>query len=283
LIQASDAKQSYQKARRNIHIYHALGERVMLHDILAGRSAFLLCAGPSLTQHDLSLLDQRGIVTMGLNNVPAVHRTNLWCCGDVPNRFIEQIWKDPTCMKFCPHGHRNKRIRTRVDGNLVDSSFSPYQLPNVWFYNRDKVFVPEEWLTASDFPWGSPDNVPDSLGVKGLRSTLFVALKLLWYLGAGTVYLLGVDFQMENGSAANYAFPQDRSEAAVNCNLRLYETMNVRLQALQPYFQQAGFKVYNCTPDSGLRAFPSMDYSSAVAQAAKECNEKSIQTEGMYE
>lgn len=82
-------------APTGLRLYTTAGDSVSLTDFYRGRSAFLVCSGPSLVEHDLSKLDRRGIVTMGVNNSWAVHRPTLWTCVDNPGRFIDTGWKDP--------------------------------------------------------------------------------------------------------------------------------------------------------------------------------------------
>lgn len=282
-LNRNDEKQALIANKRHIRVYHADGERMALYNVLAGRQAFLVCSGPSLNQMNLSLLNQRGIVTMGINNSPAVFKPNYWICGDTPRRFIEQIWKDPTITKFAPHGRRNMFPRVRdADGNLKDSAFRVCQMPNTYFFNRGEWFDAKYFLEDGDFPWGGGSNTPDAYGIRGYKSTMILALKMLWYLGAGTVYLLGCDFKMENG-AQNYAFKQERPPDVVRLNIEVFNALNRRLKELKPYFDRVDFKVVNCTPNSGLQVFPYMEFTEAVNKAAAECNEKPIITEGMYE
>jgi hypothetical protein len=212
-----------------------------------------------------------------------VFKPNYWICGDTPRRFIEQIWKDPTITKFAPHGRRNVFPRVRdKNGNLKDSAFRTHQMPNTYFFNRGEWFDARLFLEDADFPWGTNPQTPDAYGIKGYKSTMVLALKMLWYLGAGTVYLLGCDCKMETGKA-NYAFEQNRTPEDVRVNTEVFKALNRRLGEAKPYLDRAGFNVVNCTPDSSLKVFPYLGYSEAVAKAAAECNEKPIITEGMYD
>lgn len=284
-----DIRQWYEAKRKDIELVNCDGKSVPLYTMGRGRSVFLICAGPSLATMPLPLLNRRGIVTMGLNNSPAalaaagLTMPNLWTCVDTPRHFIEQIWKDPAVMKFAPAGHINTRIKTRnAKGELIDSSFTTDACPNVLYFNRNNRFNPEQFLTQRDFNWGNSENVTDSIGVKGSRSIMLVAVKLLYYLGFKKVYLIGADFKMAEGQQ-NYAFPQDRTAASVKGNNATYNALNRRFEALRPYFDRAGFEVVNCTPESGLTAFSSGKFEDAIESASKEVMEKPIQTEGHYE
>jgi hypothetical protein len=82
-----------------------------------------------------------------------------------------------------------------------------------------------------------------------------ITTRLLYYLGVRRVFLLGCDFRMAERQP-NYAFPQYRNRASIASNNRLYATLNRRLQRLGPYFDEAGYQVFNCTPGSGLTVYP---------------------------
>jgi hypothetical protein len=63
----------------------------------------------------------------------------------------------------------------------------------------------------------------------------------------------------------------------------MYHKLDARLKLARVYFDQAGYKVYNCTPNSKLTAFDYKPFTEAAEHAAKEVNEKTVNTEGMYE
>jgi len=108
---------------------------------------------------------------------------------------------------------------------------------------------------------------------------MLAALSLLHYLGFRSVYLLGADFRMRE--TEKYAFDEGRTKAAIRHNNVLYEALDRRFKALAPHFAEHGFKVWNCTPGSGLTAFPQMEYAKAIERAGAECS-KPIDTRGWY-
>jgi len=108
---------------------------------------------------------------------------------------------------------------------------------------------------------------------------MLAALSLLHYLGFRHVYLVGADFRMSE--TEKYAFDEGRTKAATRHNNVLYESLDRRFKALAPHFAEQGFKIWNCTPGSGLTAFPQMDYAKAVERASAECS-KPIDTRGWY-
>ncbi len=258
------------------------GHNLFLGDMYRGAAAFLVCGGPSLLTHDLPQLQQRGLVTLAVNNAATVVRPNLWCCVDDPGNFSEAIWLDPGITKFVPLCHMEKPFMVRNEqGDLVPSPSKVGDMPAVFGFRRNEAFVPEQFLTEDTFNWGNHGNRTDSLGNKGSRSVMYVAIRMLYYLGIRTIYLLGCDFKMAKGQQ-NYAFPQDRSHSSVKGNNESYRVLNSRLEALQPYFKEAGLTIFNCTPDSGLTVFPHKSYAEAIEEATASLP-RVINTEGMYD
>ncbi len=258
------------------------GHNIYLGDMYRGHTAFLVCGGPSLTSHDLSQLQRRGIVSLALNNAAIVHRPQLWCSVDDPGNFCDAIWYDPGILKFVPLCHMEKRFMVRDQHEqLVPSKHAVGDMPGVFGYRRNESFVAEQWLYEDTFNWGNHGNRTDAYGIRGSRSVMYIALRLLFYLGFRRVYLLGCDFRMEQGKQ-NYAFAQDRSSSSIRGNNDSYRVLNKRLEVLQPYFEKESFEIYNCTPDSGLTVFPHASFEEAVEYATS-IIPKTIITKGMYD
>lgn len=272
---------SRRPARDGLRLYTADFDSVSLARFYRGRSAFLILSGPSLNQVGLSLLHRRGIVTMGVNNSWTIHRPTLWTCVDDPGRFIDTGWKDPGILKIVPTCMWSKRLRIQnPDGSMRDSAFKVHHMPSVLFFRRADHFDHERFLTGDSIPWGNDGKTADSLGIVGKRSVMLVALRLLHYLGFGTVYLLGCDFKM--APDRRYAFDEHRSKDAIRHNNVLYDSLARRFEALRPHFEQHMFRVVNCSPGSELRAFETMAYEDAVAAASAECA-KRVRSQGWYE
>jgi hypothetical protein len=258
------------------------GHNLFLGDMYRGRTAFLLCGGPSLVSHDLKLLQQRGVLTCAVNNAAAVFRPQLWVSVDNPGNFCDAIWRDPGILKFVPLGHMQTRFTVRgADDQLRPSAEYVGDMPAVFGFRRNKQFVAEQWLYEDTFNWGNHPKQTDAMGNTGSRSVMYVAVRLPFYLGIRRLYLLGCDFRMEWGKA-NYAFSQDRNASSVRGNNETYRVLNARLTQLLPYFRKAGYEVFNCTPDSGLTAFPYVPFEEAVTAAAATVPSR-IVTAGMYD
>ncbi|MCZ2344475.1 MAG: hypothetical protein LC104_22165 [Bacteroidales bacterium] len=170
-------------------------------------------------------------------------------------------------------------VRDR-SGNLTPGRDRVGDMPGVFGFRRNEQFVAEQWLYESTFNWGHHSQRRDAYGHKGSRSVFYVALRLLFFLGVRTVYLLGCDFRMEIGRA-NYAFDQDRTPASIRGNNATYRILNARLRHLLPYFEKEGFRVFNCTPNSGLTVFPAREYHEALDHATNHIS-RHLNTTGMY-
>ncbi|MCZ2342178.1 MAG: hypothetical protein LC104_10345, partial [Bacteroidales bacterium] len=258
------------------------GHNLFLGDLYRGQAAFLVCGGPSLATHDLSLLQQRGLLTLAVNNAATIVRPQLWTSVDNPGHFADVIWRDPGIWKFIPLDHMEKPFRVRdTHDQLVPSAEKVGDMPAVVGFRRNEYFRAEQWLHESTFNWGNHSHRIDADGNKGSRSVFYIALRLLYVLGVRTVYLLGCDFRMEPGQQ-NYAFEQDRSLASIRSNNSSYRILNTRLGHLKPYFDAEGFQIFNCTPQSGLTVFPTLKYEEAIHQAQVTIPQR-INTRGMYD
>lgn len=261
-------------------LYTSNLHRVSMQDWYRGRSAFLVLSGPSLNALDLTLLQRRGIVTMAVNNAWACLRPTMWTHVDSPGRFLDVGWKDPSIIKFSPAEYIGHHLNVKApDGSLQKTRLTVRQMPAVFFYPRVDRFDHARFLDEPGAPWGQQAGQADSLGLTGKRSVMLVAIRILYYLGFRTIYLLGCDFKMT--ADHRYAFDEQRSPQAVVNNQRVYDVLQERLAAVRPHFEARGLNVINCSPGSGLRAFDRMAFEEAVAEASSDCAGP-IATHGWY-
>jgi hypothetical protein len=267
-------------------LYTADGQSISLENWYRGRPVFLVCGGPSLAGLDLSQLRRPGVVTFAVNNVWASFRPHLWCCVDRPGNFIDTGWKDPAIIKFAPLGKVDAHLHVKnARGEFRKSAYKLKNMPSTFFFRRNEKFRASTFLAEGTVNWGSHGKYTDHLGIKGSRSVMLAAVRLIHYLGFRRVYIIGADFGMkdspEEKPAQNYAWKQWRHESSVSGNNATYISLNKRFKALLPHLKTAKMKVWNCTPGGGLEAFPRMDFQEAVDLSAAEC-EKEVDTEGWY-
>jgi len=167
------------------------------------------------------------------------------------------------------------------DGSFRESKFVVREMPSCLFFRRNEKFQIAQWLTEGTVNWGNHGKVIDELGIRGSRSVMLAAVRLLYYLGFRIIYLLGVDLKMASDQQ-NYVFKQYRHGSSVKGNNASYEALIRRFEALQPLFKKAGLRLFNCNPDSGLKVFPYVPYEEALQETAKECS-KVVDTEGWYD
>lgn len=268
-------------ARSGLRLITARGDTVSLSQFYAGRSAFLVLSGPSLNQIDLEQLNQRGVVTMGVNNSWGIHRPDLWCCVDPANRFLDAGWKDPGILKFVPASLFESRLGVmKPDGSISDSAYKVKHMPGVFGFRRADAFDHRTFLIDDAVHWGCLEGDQDAVSIQGKRSVMLVALRMLHYLGFSRVFLLGCDFKMSD--ERRYAFSEGRSANAIKHNNALYESLSTRFDAMREHFERHKFQVYNCSPGSELRSFPRMEFSEAIEIVRGECG-TNLNTQGWYE
>jgi len=263
-----------------------------VHDSLHGQSAFLILGGPSLK----TVLDQKiiihnkeytgkeilqhpGFVTMSVNNTPRSIRTNLWTSVDSPSHFIKSIWLDPKIQKIIPIGKKEKFVFDNESWNYTDIKIK--DCPNVAFYKLNNQFDPDTFLLSDTFNWGNDGKSECKLGIKGKRSVMLPAIRILFELGIKNVYLLGCDFKMIEDQP--YHFEQSKHAGAVKSNNNTYDALNKRFSALQQSFLEYDFHVYNCNSDSGLQAFPFISFEEAINDSVRLMPDiPNERTDGLY-
>ncbi|MCW5776395.1 MAG: class I SAM-dependent methyltransferase [Phycisphaeraceae bacterium] len=262
-------------------LYDRWRRSIDLGGLYEGGGVFLCLSGPSLASEELWRLDQRGLAIAAVNNAPVVVRPHLWISLDPPHSFHEAIWRDPAILKLTPLWHTTSRLRGWRGTNLEKLDLTAGDCANTLFYRRDSRFDPHHFLYRDTVSVGGEEDYVDPLGIRGKRTVLLAALRLLVYLGFKRIYLLGADFGMELG-AANYAFEMETTPAAVRHNNAQYAALNRRLDAVQPHLAAHGVKVWNCTGGSGLRTFPFKTLAEAT-DAELALFPRSLDTAGYYD
>lgn len=244
----------------------------VLRDLWRPNPGFLVCGGPSLQGIDLGFLRERGIVSLGVNNVSGYAPVRAMTFSDPPEKFCHGVFFDPAVMKLVPIPKLTKRVRAkRPDGTFGFTSLRVMDCPNVWGYRRNAVWDAATFLTNEDATWGNGKHGAEQNGRERILFTFFLGLRLLHYLGCRQVFLIGVDFNMlpseDGGGSTGYAFTERRSEGAARGNNSSYRKANAMCHELRPHFDAAGYEVYNCNPNSGLTAFDYVPLEQAKALA----------------
>lgn len=273
-------------------------------------ACFVVLAGPSLRQLDLSLLSRRGIWTIGVNNSPAIVRTNAWTIVDPPRKFHNAIWRDPAVLKIVPARFFDRTLREKVgcgggddeatggqsDGpaaaataqstlrDLIGADRHPAKvrhMPNIIGYLRNANYRPEEFVSEPTINWGNSDKSARRNGRERCLNVMPAVIKIAYSLGFRDVYLLGCDFRMSD--ECPYAFQQTKCPGGVRGNNNAYSILNRWFADLRPRFEAAGLRVMNCNAASGLTVFDHVPYRKAIEAATVGIPQEPLDTNGWYE
>jgi hypothetical protein len=214
----------------------------------APSAAFLVCGGPSINKLPYEKLSERGIVSLAVNNI----------AGHVPqNKFHHGLFLDPKIITFAPLGKLKRKVRAKLpDGTFRGVKIRVRECPGTFGFNRRTEFDAKTFLTTKFAHWGRGGKQNENDRPFSCLCTMLLGIRLLHYLGCPRVYMLGVDFKRTE--EAQYAFKQ---EAGLN-NGR-YKNENAMLAELKPYFDQEGFSLFNCNPESGCDVFPKVSFEQA--------------------
>ena len=254
--------------------------------------AFLVCGGPSVNKLDLSPLKDPRVCSMGVNNVVGwIQGLKAWVFGDPSYKFNGSIFMQPNILKFVPVRRlsRKKENQIRFKNEDGEFHFSPIHVrdaPNVIGFNRHGHAPPKRlgmdppnFFKTEHAMWGGP--WPNLNEDRKILYSPYLGLRLLHYLGVRTVYLLGVDHTMS--SDAGYSFPQGRTSGAVKTNNEHYKIVNPILRELRKVFDDHGFTVTNCNPESHCDAFDYVPYEKAVESCLELQGEWPLDLKGWYE
>lgn len=274
-----------------LHITDRTGQPThALRNMLADGGAFLVAGGPSGKRLPLERLQERGIWSMAINNAAGAIRSNAFICADPPEKFHDGIWEDAAVMKFVPTpklGKKRGKLREKLeDGSFRKTGRHTKQTPNTWAFLRRAWLVPDDsWFTSSGAPWGNHDAGVKRTGQPKTVGTILCAIRLLQYLGARRIFLIGADFWMEPRAEAteNYLFSEDRDWEAVAKNNSQYAIMNRWLCQLRPVFEKFGYEVYNCNQHSHLEAFDYVPFDIALEEVRGMCPKEPYDLCGWYE
>ena len=245
-----------------------------LRNMLAGGSVFLACGGPSANDLPLEELAKRGCWTLSVNNMAghARLRPQAMLCADPPGKFTHSVWLDKGIMKFVPtpklRGRRSKLRRKLPSGKFEELDLRVPDCPNVWGFQRHSWLTPDDNYFLSDGAcWGNHKKGVEKTGESKVVCTPLLAIRVIRYLGARRLYLVGVDFRM--APDYGYSFPQGRTLGACVSNNEHFRLVNRWLCIMEEggVFKRFGLEIYNCFERSGLRAFPYVPFGDAVADA----------------
>lgn len=252
-----------------------------LQNLYRGASCFLVCGGPSTNDQNLSLLNQRGILTAAVNQAGATQvRPNVWFSVDQPAHFHEAIWRDPAITKIVKWHWRTKSFRERLGDTWVNGETRTKHCPNTWFLKWRTGWNANTFLTDPRPTWGTDKDRPEEDPERApTRSVMLVAVRVLFQMGIRKIYLLGADFHMTKEQPYSFGGMGDKAKA--RSNNRAYGWMNRRWHEVRPHLEAYGLQVLNCAPGGNLTAFERLPFEAAVEDALAGFP-REIVTKGLY-
>jgi hypothetical protein len=276
----------------NLVIYDSAGRATdAIKNLWRGCAGFIVGGGPSLKTLPYHKLADRGVCSLGINNVAAFVPVKAFVFNDPPEKFHTNIWRDPGILKLCPKPKLVCQKRAKTREKLPDGSFRYCEkrtpdYPNVWGYERRDDLTPPDFFTDRAASIGNAARGVAKTGREKIICTMFAALRLVHYMGLRRVYLLGADWYMEPTRAAskqgNYAFNEDRDAGAVEACNALFHVGNKYFCELKPIFDRAGFHVFNCCERSRLRAFPYVSFEDALEDCRNGIEDKPADLKSWY-
>lgn len=248
-----------------LEMFTASGTPTTLRDIWKGSSGFLVCGGPSLKSLDVSKLAQRGIVSLGVNNVAGMAPVRAFVASDPPSKFHHGIWLDPAMLKLVPFPKLRQGIRVKEGDTFRPLQMRVRDCPGVFGFTRIQQFEPDKFFLTPGATWGNDQKAVNAGFHPKMVFTFFLGLRLLHYLGVRRVFMLGVDFHMPS-QGSQYAFEQGKHAGGCQSNLGSYAKATEWLRQLVPVFERHDFELFNCNPDSALRLFPHVPFDDALAE-----------------
>ena len=253
-----------------------------LRDMWQGCAAFYVCGGPSLKQIDLSFLKERGIVSLGVNNVAGYAPVRAMVFSDPASKFHHGIFFDAAMYKFVPKPKLSERVRAKLpDGTFQWTAYEVRHCPTVFGFDRDGRWEDGTFLTREAASWGVSKKHKENQGKDTILFSFFLGLRLLHYLGVRRIYMLGVDFGMD--AEHGYAFDQYRHPGACDSNNNSYRVATKMLIKLRPELEQAGLQVFQTNPESNLRVFDYVPLEDAITDCRGLVPPEPFDMRGWYE
>jgi hypothetical protein len=248
------------------------------------RAGFLCCGGPSYRELETELLNLPGVATVGINNTSRDLNCDFAVFSDPAEKFHHGIMLDHKICKLVPEPRLRDTFRIKHYNEWHRMPFRVRDCPNVFAFKRNQNFHPETFLTEDSACWGVDKKALTRLGNKQekMLNTFFLGLRICHYLGIRRLYLVGVDFKMSRG--AEYAFAMksgNKGRALTNQNSYRIATSWCRM--LKPYFDEAGYEVYNCNRDSGLDVFQYVPFEYAIQDAIGSCPQRPYDFHAWYD
>ena len=101
------------------------------------------------------------------------------------------------------------------------------------------------------------------------KNVMPIVLQLAYRLGFRRIYLIGCGFKISKEE--QYSYKTDLDNHQINYNQRAYNQMVEKMKLMKSHFEEKGFEIISCTPDSLLNEFyPFVKFEDAINQVLKD-------------
>jgi len=200
---------------------------VDLTNVYGGSPLFIIGGNPIIAELPLVELERSRLLTLALNNVLYTYpNPTFWLTADKPACYGGHFFARPDIIKIAYMNYRDEVVEA-TGKTLKEHSM---QL----FYNAAAgADLDDFFSTTPAFSWW--------------KSVFPLSLQLAWRLGVRRVYLVGCSFLIGQKpypwAATLTEFETRWSQGTYNDDIRC-------LKQLQPMFEDHGFQVISCTPNS---------------------------------
>ncbi len=216
----------------------------------SGEACFIIGNGPSLSAADLNLLNEKHVITFGMNRVYKMFDKTAWR----PTYYVSEdylILKDiqreieriPARVKFFP-------VNLKWDGKI--------DISNALYFYMD-------YTSKFEQTFGLSMDAAHSIRCRGTVATTCIQLAI--YFGFSKIYLLGMDHSYsriinENGSIEDNPEIKDYFEDSYDSDIRdqvvhdMRQTTRAFASVEQLRRKSGSFQVINATRGGKLEVFP---------------------------
>lgn len=214
-----------------------------LKNIHKNESCFIVATGPSLKIEDLEILEQKQIVTFGVNKLGYAYNLTDWR----PTYYV---------------GIDGKLLESEYFNSVKPEEQSKYSFigdtsETYWKKNRKSNVLKHHF--RSEWAIGRYPKFSDDFSRKSYSggTVVYVCIQLAVYMGFSNIYLLGVDFTgaKEHGSKYNH-FYEEKELTSISYT----EQVDAAYKKARQYTEEHGVKIYNATRGGNLEVFERVNF-----------------------
>ncbi len=240
----------YDPAYGNLLFYHP--ELAQYKDIHKGKRIWLIGNGPSMNIDDLEKLHESHEICIACNRIYKIYNKTSW-------RADYLILDDPLIAQ----GSKTDLPNILGDIIMSDRCNAVYGIPR---YESVKYIHIIDYCDDKGHPKFSEDVC---MGTYGCGTVIYsVGLQLAAYMGAGEIYLIGVDntytgnvTDSQNHFIENY-FNSEEKKRYENARLHNQRRSELAFEKAEIHSQKRGFRIYNATRGGAVEAFERVDFDS---------------------